>query len=45
MARDLIAATGTVLETGNGVRNVPSLIVKAGGDAEKRFIWFFAAQI
>ncbi len=45
MADDLIATTSTVLETGNGVRNVPSLVVKAGGGAQKRFIEFFAAQI
>ena len=30
---------------GNGARNVPSLVVQAGGDAQKRFIEFFAAQI
>ena len=45
MEGDLIAATSGVLETGNGVQNVPSLVVQAGGDAQKRFIEFFAAQI
>jgi len=45
MAGDLIAATSGVLETGNGARNVPALVVAAGGDAQKRFIEFFAAQI
>jgi site-specific recombinase XerD len=45
MAGDLIAATSGVLETGNGVRNVPTLVANAGGDAQKRFIEFFAAQI
>ena len=45
MAGDLITATSGGLETGNGARNVPSLVVQSGGDAQKRFIEFFAAQI
>ena len=45
MAGDPIAATTRLPETGSGARNVPSLVVKAGGDAQKRFIEFFAAQI
>ena len=43
MAGDLIAATSGALDTGNGARNVPTLVVRAGGDAQKRFIEFFAA--
>jgi len=45
MAGDLIAATSGSLGTGNGARHVPSLVVQAGGGAQKRFIEFFAAQI
>ena len=45
MAGDPIAATTRLPETGSGARNVPSLVVKAGGDAQKHFIEFFAAQI
>ncbi len=45
MADDLIAATNKVLETGNGAWSVPTLVARAGGDAKKRFIEFFAAQI
>jgi site-specific recombinase XerD len=45
MAGDLIAATSGVMGTGNGARNVPILVVQAGGNAQKRFIEFFAAQI
>ena len=45
MAGDLIATTTTFLGTGDGARNVPCLISRAGGNAQKRFIEFFAAQI
>jgi site-specific recombinase XerD len=45
MAGDSIAATSGGLKTGNGTRSVPALVVQAGGDAQKRFIEFFAAQI
>jgi len=45
MAEDLIAATDVVRDTGYGARNLPSLVVNAGANAQKRFIEFFAAQI
>jgi integrase/recombinase XerD len=45
MAADLITASDAVRDTGYGARNLPSLVVSAGGNAQKRFIEFFAAQI
>ena len=36
---------GGVLERGWGAGSVPSLIVNAGGEAQKRFIEFFTANI
>jgi len=45
MTGELIEAKSGVLETLDGASAMPSLIVRAGGDAQKRFIEFFAAQI
>ena len=45
MAERLIATTEAVRDTGYGARNLPALVASAGGDAQKRFIEFFAAQI
>ena len=45
MAEDLITATEAVRNSGYGARNLPSLVVSAGVNAQKRFIEFFAAQI
>jgi len=45
MTGELIEATSGLLETAGGASAMPGLIVRAGGDAQKRFIEFFAAQI
>ena len=45
MIGDLVKTNSGVFETGNGTPAMPSLIVHAGGNAQKRFIEFFAAQI
>jgi len=45
MTGELIEAKSGLLETVGGAPAMPSLIVRAGGDAQKRFIEFFAAQI
>ena len=42
---DLVEATSGLLETANGASVMPSLIVRARGNAQKRFVEFFAAQI
>jgi len=45
MAGELIAATNTILDTGSGARTMPSLVVRAGEGAQRRYIEFFVAQI
>jgi site-specific recombinase XerC len=45
MTGELVTAKSGVPETAGGAAGLPSLIARAGGSAEKRFIEFFAAQI
>ena len=45
MTGEPITKTSQLLEPANGASGMPSLIVRAGGAAEKRFLGFFAAQI
>jgi site-specific recombinase XerD len=45
MTGDLIETKSRALETVGSAAAMPSLIVRAGGHAEKRFLEFFAAQI
>jgi site-specific recombinase XerD len=45
MTGELVKAISGVLETAGGASWMPALILRAGGNAEKRFIEFFAAQI
>lgn len=45
MTTALMATYTGNLETAGGLSRMPSLIVRAGGNAEKRFLEFFAAQI
>jgi integrase/recombinase XerD len=45
MTGALVEAKSGLLETANSASAMPSLIVHAGTNAEKRFIEFFAAQI
>ena len=45
MTNDLVTRESGVLEIADGASAMPSLIVRAGGHAEKRFLEFFAAQI
>jgi site-specific recombinase XerD len=45
MTGKLAEAKSGVLETAGGGSGMPPLIARAGGNAEKRFIEFFAAQI
>ncbi len=42
---ELTRATSGVPERAGGASGMPALIVRAGGQAEKRFLEFFAAQI
>ena len=42
---ELTRATSGVPERAGGALGMPALIVRAGGQAEKRFLEFFAAQI
>jgi len=42
---ELVKAKSGVLEHVPGASGMPSLVVRAGGNAEKRFIEFFAAQV
>lgn len=42
---ELVRTTSGVLESAGGASGMPALIVRAGGQAEKRFLEFFAAQI
>lgn len=41
MTGELVEAKSWVLETASGATGMPALIVRAGGDAEKRFLDFF----
>ena len=45
MTGELVAAKSGVLDGAGGAPGLPSLIVRAGGDAERRYLEFFAAQI
>jgi site-specific recombinase XerD len=45
MTGELVEAKSGVLETAGDASKMPALIARAGGNAEKRFIEFFAAQI
>jgi integrase/recombinase XerD len=45
MMGELVTTKSGLLGTRDGVSGMPSLIARAGGRAEKRFIEFFAAQI
>ena len=45
MTGELVAGTSGFLETQGGTSGMPSLIARAGGSAENRFIEFFAARI
>jgi hypothetical protein len=45
MTGELVAAKSGVLESSGGGSSMLSLIARAGGGAEKRFLEFFAAQI
>jgi len=45
MTGELVTAKSGLSKTVDGAAGMPSLIVRAGGAAEKRFLEFFAAQI
>lgn len=45
MTGELVKTKSGLLDGAGGASNMPALIVRAGGNAEKRFIEFFAAQI
>jgi integrase/recombinase XerD len=45
MAGELVLSNDGVLETVSGGKSIPAIIANAGGEAQKRFIEFFAAQI
>jgi len=45
MAGEIVQVGNGVLTTASGSQVLPAIIVQAGGDAQKRFIEFFAAQI
>jgi hypothetical protein len=45
MANELVSAKSGVLTASGVAPGLPSLIVRAGGGAERRYLEFFAAQI
>ena len=45
MTGELVTAKSGVLETAGNLSGMPALIVRAGANAQKRFLEFFAAQI
>ncbi|MEA3641545.1 MAG: tyrosine-type recombinase/integrase [Lamprobacter sp.] len=45
MTGELVSAKSGVLTTSGGAPGLPSLIVRASGDAKRRYLEFFAAQI
>jgi site-specific recombinase XerD len=45
MTGELVSAKSGVLTASGGAPGLPSLIVRAGGNAERRYLEFFAAQI
>lgn len=45
MTGELVTAKSGVLESARDTPGLPSLIVRAGGGAERRYLEFFAAQI
>ena len=45
MANELVSAKSGVLTASGDAPGLPSLITRAGGDVERRYLEFFAAQI
>ena len=45
MTKEIVQVGNGVLTTASGSQALPAIIVQAGGNAQKRFIEFFAAQI